>query len=108
MKEYIKTLVREGLGGLIKEKSKTPQKDTTKEKTKAVEKNLDDRDQVSLQLGADADLAAPKSRIMKAAGLGNPNNASDRSQFNKKLDQKDGQGFTDAELAKVSPIIKNL
>lgn len=107
MKEYIKALVKEGLGGLIKEKSKTPDKEV-KKKTKAVEKNLDDRDQVSLQLGADADLAAPKSRIMKAAGLGDPNNASDRSQFNKKLDQKDGQGFTDAEMAKVSPVIDNL
>ena len=107
MKEYIKSLVREGLGGLIKEKSKTPEK-KEKKTTKAVEKNLEDRDQVSLQLGVDADLAAPKSRIMKAAGLGNPDNASDRSQFNKKLDQKDGQGFTDSEMARVSPVIDNL
>ena len=90
MKEYIKALVKESLGGLIKEKSKTPpKKGDKKDDNKSVELNLDDRDQASIQNAADSTLAPPMSHIMQAAGLGNPKNASDRSKFTKKLKQKD-------------------
>ena len=71
-------------------------------------KNLDDKDQVSMQNNADSIKAPPKSHIMKLAGLGNPDNASDRSKFNKKLAQTDGQGFDEKDAAKVSKVISNL
>ena len=108
MKEYIKSLVKESLAGILKEKSKTPEKGETKNKTQKDEKNLDDRDQVSIQNAADSELAPPKSHIMKAAGLGNPNDASDRAKFVKKLDQEYGQGFTDNEKAKVSKVLNSI
>jgi hypothetical protein len=107
MKEYIKALVKESLGGLLREKSKTPKKDEKKDKS-VNDKPLDQRDQVSVQIGADSEMAPPLSHIMQKAGLGNKNDAADRSKFNQKLYQKNGQGFTDNELSAVSTVINDL
>jgi len=111
MKEYIKKLVKESLGGLLKEKSKKPSKDKDDKdvkKKKAVEKNLDQQDQTDIYNAAHSELAPPMSAIMSAAGLGNPDDAGDRSTFVKKINQKHDAGFTKLEKTAVSKVTSQI
>ena len=112
MKEYIKILVKEGLGGLIKEKKKETKKDKEKDEEKdkdgAVTKSRSDQDQQSIQNAAESPLAPPESHVMAAADMGNPKNASDRADFNHQLNQTHGRGFEKNDLAKVSAIYNSL
>ena len=110
MKGFIKKLVKESLGGLLKEKSKKPSKskDKSEKKKGAVEKNLDQKDQTDIYNAAHSELAPPMSSIMQAAGLGAKKNASDRSTFVKKMEQKHGAGFTEDEKGKVSKVTSQI
>jgi len=113
MKDYIKSLVKESLGGLLKEKSKTPEKEEDNEKkvkTKADKDDtpLDQRDQVAIQKVFDKDLAPSMADAWSAAGLGNANSdASIRSMARKKIKQEDGQGLTDKEKDALSKTLKD-
>ena len=112
MKEYIKTLVKEGLGGLIKEKEtkkkKKTKKDEENDKDGAVAKSRSDQDQQSIQNASESPLAPPESHVMAAADTGNPKSASDRADFNHQLNQTHGRGFEENNLAKVSAIYNSL
>tara|TARA_R100000544_G_scaffold16970_1_gene8084 strand:+ start:2136 stop:2483 length:348 start_codon:yes stop_codon:yes gene_type:complete len=111
MKGYIKKLVKESLGGLLKEKGKVPAKDKDDKdvkKKKAVEKNLDQQDQTDIYNAAHSELAPPMSAIMSAAGLGNPDDAGDRSTFVKKINQKHDAGFTKLEKTAVSKVTSQI
>lgn len=114
MKSYIKKLVKESLGGLLKEKSKKPSKKSSKSKEEpekgksAVEKNLDQKDQTDIHNAAHSELAPPMSSIMQAAGLGDKKSASDRSTFVKKMNQVHDAGFTDIEKTAVSKVTSQI
>jgi len=115
MKTYIKSLVRESLGGLLKEKSKTPEKEEEKDnekdnRPKSVqdEKPLDKRDQVAIQNVFDKPLAPSMADAWTAAGLGNANSDSGvRSMARKKIKQEDGQGLTDQEKDALTKTLKD-
>lgn len=106
MKEFIKNLVRESLGGLISEKGKTPEKDN--EKDSEEEKSLDKKDQAEIQSVFNKPLAPSMADAWRAAGLGNANDDSGiRSMARKKIKQEDGQGLTDVEKDALTKTLKD-
>lgn len=106
MKEFIKNLVRESLGGLISEKGKTPEKDD--EKDNEDEKPLDKRDQAEIKSVFNKPLAPSMADAWRAAGLGNANDdAGIRSMARKKIKQEDGQGLTDVEKDALTKTLKD-
>lgn len=115
MKTYIKSLLRESLGGLLKEKGKTPEKEEDKEeekdnkpKTAKDDIPLDKRDQVAIQSVFKKDLAPSMADAWTAAGLGNANSdAGVRSMARKKIKQEDGQGLTDLEKDALTKTLKD-
>ena len=115
MKRYIKSLVRESLGGLLKEKSKAPEKEEDKgnengseEKSAEGDKPLDQKDQVAIQKVFDKPLAPSMADAWTAAGLGNANSDSSvRSVARKKIKQEDGQGLTDQEKDALTKTLKD-
>jgi hypothetical protein len=112
MKEFIKNLVRESLGGLISEKGKTPEKKEDKEekegKSKETDKPLDKKDQAEIQSVFNKPLAPSMADAWRAAGLGNANNdAGIRSMARKKIKQEDGQGLTDVEKDALTKTLKD-
>jgi hypothetical protein len=103
MKEFIKNLVRESLGGLISEKGKTPEKEEEKD-----EKTLDKKDQAEIQSVFNKPLAPSMADAWRAAGLGNANDDSGiRSMARKKIKQEDGQGLTDVEKDALTKTLKD-
>jgi len=112
MKEFIKNLVRESLGGLISEKGKTPEKEDEKEdkeeKSGETDKPLDKKDQAEIQSVFNKPLAPSMADAWRAAGLGNANNdAGIRSMARKKIKQEDGQGLTDVEKDALTKTLKD-
>ena len=112
MKEFIKHLVRESLGGLISEKGKSPEKDEDEkdEKPKSGEdsKPLDKKDQAEIQNVFDKPLAPSMADAWRAAGLGDANSdAGIRSMARKKIKQEDGQGLTDIEKDALTKTLKD-
>jgi hypothetical protein len=111
MKEFIKYLVRESLGGLISEKEKEEKDEEEKdEKTKSGEdsKPLDKKDQAEIQNVFDKPLAPSMADAWRAAGLGNANtDAGIRSMARKKIKQEDGQGLTDTEKDALTKTLKD-
>jgi hypothetical protein len=114
MKEYIKSLVKESLGGLLKEKSKKTkdveekEDDGNENNTGKDEKPLDQRDQVAIQNVFDKPLAPSMADAWTAAGLGNANSDSSiRSLARKKIKQEDGQGLTDSEKDALTKTLKD-
>ena len=109
MKEFIKNLVRESLGGLISEKGKTPEKDDEKDdEEKKDEKPLDKKDQAEIQSVFNKPLSPSMADAWRAAGLGNANDdASIRSMARKKIKQEDGQGLTDLEKDALTKTLKD-
>ena len=106
MKEFIRNLVRESLGGLISEKGKTPEKDD--EKDNEEEKPLDKKDQAEIQSVFNKPLAPSMADAWRAAGLGNANDDSGiRSMARKKIKQEDGQGLTDVEKDALTKTLKD-
>lgn len=109
MKEYIKSLVKESLAGILKEKSKTQttdsdEKDTNK-KTSATHKNLDQRDQVSIQNAFEKPLAPSYMDACKASGL--ISSHDELSNCIQKIKQKNGQGLTDKEKNALTKTLKD-
>ena len=109
MKEFIRNLVRESLGGLISEKGKTPEKDDEKDNEEEKdEKTLDKKDQAEIQSVFNKPLAPSMADAWRAAGLGNANDdAGIRSMARKKIKQEDGQGLTDVEKDALSKTLKD-
>jgi len=109
MKEFIKNLVRESLGGLISEKGKTPEKDDEKDNEEEKDgKTLDKKDQAEIQSVFNKPLAPSMADAWRAAGLGNANDdASIRSMARKKIKQEDGQGLTDLEKDALTKTLKD-
>ena len=112
MKEFIKNLVRESLGGLISEKGKTPEKEDEKEeeenKSGENDKPLDKKDQAEIQGVFKKPLSPSMADAWKAAGLGDANNdAGIRSMARKKIKQEDGQGLTDLEKDALTKTLKD-
>jgi len=103
-KQTIKEILRENLMGRIKE---TEPKQAPKEKTnKNYEKEYSE---VQSKL---TNTMLKQSQVMAAAGLGNPDDATDRSLFSKKVrkDKNDDGGqylFDDLELASVIKVLNN-
>lgn len=109
MKEYIKLLVKESLGGMLKEKSKTQTSDSDEtENTKkkgATDKNLDQRDQVSIQNAFEKPLAPSYMDACKASGL--ISSHDELSNCIQKIKQKNGQGLTDQEKNALTKTLKD-
>jgi len=98
-KSEIKEILRESLIQINEEKE-------TKKKKKNYTKNYGE-----LQRKLDGTMLKA-SQVMAAAGLGDPDNATDRSLFSKKLRrEKNDEGgvyqFDDKELASVMKVINN-
>jgi hypothetical protein len=98
-KSEIKEILRESLIQINEEKEK-------KKKKKNYTKNYGE-----LQRKLDGTMLKA-SQVMAAAGLGDPDNATDRSLFSKKLRrEKNDEGgvyqFDDKELASVMKVINN-
>lgn len=103
-KNRIKDILRENLMGKLTETE--PKEAPSQENSSTYEK-----DYAELQRKLDGTMLKA-SQVMAAAGLGNPNDATDRSLFSKKLrkDKNDQGGmykFDDQELAKLVKIIDN-
>ena len=114
MKEFIRNLVRESLGGLISEKGKTPEKDDENEENdentndSEDSKTLDKKDQAEIQSVFNKPLAPSMADAWRAAGLGNANDdAGIRSMARKKIKQEDGQGLTDIEKDALTKTLKD-
>lgn len=109
-KENIKIKLRESLFDLYEEKDDEFEKtdnadnqDDPDEEKSASDKPLDQRDQTSIQNALDKTknpLAPSLSRVMQKVTGDNPNDASARSIFRKKIKQEDGLGLTDKEKDK--------
>lgn len=106
-KDTIRKILRENLFDKIKEAApaaKTPDKSPAKSPHKQ-------KDYSEIQRKLDGTMLKA-SQVMAAAGLGDPDNATDRSLFSKKLRQeKNDEGgvyrFDDIELAKIYKVINN-
>lgn len=103
-KTKIKEILRETLMGKLTETE--PKEEPKKEKSDTYEK-----DYAEVQRKLDGTLLKA-SQVMGAAQLGNPNDATDRSLFSKKLrkDTNDEGGqylFSDEDLAKIIKVINN-
>lgn len=105
-KEYIKTLVRESLGGILKEKSKTPEKSDDKPKKKSADdRNLDQKDQVSIQNKLEAPMSSSYTDACKASGMITKH--SELSNCIQKIKQKNDQGLTDDEKNDLTKALKD-
>ena len=105
-KELVKHIVRETLLDRLKEAK--PQAAQAGPHKKSGHKEIDYGE---IQRKLD-DTMLKSSQVMKAAGLGNPDDATARSLFSKKLrKEKNSEGglyqFNDEELAKIMKIINN-
>lgn len=103
-KNRIKEILRENLMGKLTETE--PKEAPVKEKSGNYEK-----DYSSVQTKLTSTMLK-QSQVMAAAGLGNPNDATDRSLFSKKVrkDKNDQGGqylFDDSELAAVIKVLDN-
>ena len=103
-KENIKALLRENFMTPIKEEE--PKEPTQKKDNKDY-----DKDYASVQSKLNGTMLK-QSQVMAAAGLGNPNDATARSLFSKKVrkDTNDEGGqylFDDKELASVIKVLNN-
>lgn len=117
MKKHIKAMLKESLGGLLREKNKTPEKEENdgednknddKPKSAKEEKPLDQRDQVAIQNVFDKPLSPSMADAWTAAGLGNAKtNPSIRSVARKKIKQENGQGLSDQEKDALSKTLKD-
>ena len=109
MKEFIKNLVRESLGGLISEKEKTPEKEGEENPANVfIDETITNKDQAEIQSVFEKPLAPSMADAWKAAGLGDANNdAGIRSMARKKIKQEDGQGLTDVEKDALSKTLKD-
>ena len=102
MKNTIKNRLRESLMGKLTETDPKPAQNAAPAKEKG--ENYDkDYDEVQTKL---QNTMLKQSQVMAAAGLGKPDNATDRSLFSKKVrkDTNDEGGqyvFDDRELASV-------
>jgi hypothetical protein len=100
-KNIIKAILRESLNVTEGEDKKTGKKNKNTEKDYAeIQRKLDDT-------------IIKASGVMAAAGLGDPDNATDRSLFSKKLRrEKNDEGgqyqFSDEELGKIMKVINNV
>ena len=103
-KNTIKNKVRESLLATEAENEETKKKDGNEKKKK--------KDVASIQRALNNNSLLTKSQVMKAAGLGDPDDATARSLFNKKVNQdKNEEGatynFSDEELARVAKVVSN-
>lgn len=103
-KKEIKNILREGLMGFVKENE--PKKDNEGTPKRDYEKEYAD-----VQNKLDGTMLK-QSQVMSAAGLGDPNDATDRSLFSKKVRrEKNDDGsfylFSDEELASVIKVLNN-
>jgi len=103
-KNIIKLKLRESLMGKLTETE--PTEAPNKKKSGNYEK-----DYSSIQSKL-TDTMLKQSQVMKAAGLGNPDDATDRSLFSKKVrKEKNDEGgtylFDDQELAKLVKVLDN-
>jgi len=111
-KDLIKKLLREFVEDTLDEaKRKNARKKKAKKKTK---KKIDtvDKDYASLQNKLLDSPILTQAGVMQAAGLGNANDASDRSLFSKKVRKaKNDDGgiykFNDEELGDISKVVNN-
>ena len=107
-KNRIKEILRESLLSQIKETE--PKTEPKEAPAKKDNKNYDkDYSEVQTKL---QNTMLKQSQVMAAAGLGNPNDATDRSLFSKKVrkDKNDQGGqylFDDRELASVIKVLNN-
>lgn len=103
-KKFIKTRLHEAL--VLKEKTDdSGNKPTNKDDKKFRGEYNEIQDSLEGSL-------LKKSRVMGAAGLGNPKDAGDRRAFNAKLDREENENgtvsqFDDEELAQVSKVVAN-
>ena len=103
-KEMIKAILRENLMGQIKEAE--PEGGSGKKANHQFDKEYSE---VQTKL---TNTMLKQSQVMAAAGLGNPDDATDRSLFSKKVrkDKNDEGGqylFNDKELASVIKVLNN-
>jgi len=103
-KTKIKEILRENLMSKLTETE-------PKEAPKKEHGDTYDKDYAEVQRKLDGTLLKA-SQVMAAAGLGNPNDATDRSLFSKKLrKEKNTEGgvylFNDEDLAKIVKVINN-
>lgn len=99
-RDDIKYKLRESLTALFEDSDKEEEE---KGKTKDNQKPLDKRDQTSIKNALDKDknpLAPAISQVMKQVTGDNPNNATARSEFIKKIKQKNGLGLNDEEKSR--------
>jgi len=87
-----------------------PDKQPDKPKKKKVDKH--DKEYAYLQNVLGDDSLLKTSRVMGAAGLGNPDDAGDRRAFNAKLYKEPNENgsirkFDDRELAAVTKVVSN-
>lgn len=114
MKEYIKALVKESLGGLMREKENTPNNDgekkgeDSKKKGTGTEKKASNRDQTSIELALDSPKSPPMSSVMDLAGIGDKDNAADRSRFSKEVKKKEGLVLSKERAKKVKTVLGGL
>jgi hypothetical protein len=104
-KNKIREILRENIFDKIKEATPTPQPDAKKKPA------AHQTDYSEIQRKLDSTMLKA-SQVMAAAGLGDPDNATDRSLFSKKLRMaKNDEGgvyrFDDIELAKIYKVVNN-
>jgi predicted 2-oxoglutarate/Fe(II)-dependent dioxygenase YbiX len=110
-KNLIKKILRENLFGTLEEKGKnTPETEKSKIK-KEKKKSSTETEYADVQNKLDNTMLK-QNQVMAAAGLGNPDNATDRSLFSKKVHkEKNDEGgtymFDDDELSKVTKVLSN-
>jgi hypothetical protein len=103
-KDLIKKLLREFVEDTLDE--------ATRKKAKKKKKVSIDKDYASLQNKLIDSEILTQAGVMQAAGLGDADNATDRSLFSKKLrkEKNDDGGvykFNDEELADISKVVNN-
>jgi hypothetical protein len=107
-KDLIKKLLREFVENTLDEAKR---KNTKRKKNKKKIANID-KDYASLQNKLLDSPILTQAGVMQAAGLGNANDASDRSLFSKKVRKaKNDDGgiykFNDEELGDISKVVNN-
>ena len=111
-KSIIKAILRENLMAKIKEANTNKESEESKSNDNSSEKSSTyEKDYSSVQ-NALKDTLLKANQVMKAAGLGDPNSASDRSLFSKKVNRETNEDgghylFNDEELGKIFKVINN-
>jgi hypothetical protein len=110
-KSIIKTLLRENLFPVQETEKEMPPATTDKKKEREEHSSSFETNYSELERKLDGTLLKA-NQVMAAAGLGNPDDATDRSLFSKKIRrEKNDEGglymFSDEDLAKIIKVINN-